>query len=305
MASPVTTGLFACLPFFFITFLLGWYTRMYRVGTPYSVRGVESANCSRCGSVPQGLGRGEPGRIGYVDHLVDSVGCVHSWVDIVATLLDRSDGVKLAENFAFGEAPPIPAADRHIQLSDTAAQFGNRKLASCKSFQVVPVALVYNSELCRAFGSRQATERRLMTIAASASAMYERDMCVQLQLTDIHTPDRNCSGESPTFGEFFFSNACGGTESLLDDFTAWARKERGSIGVNTDSLLHLFTGVPRPTNSRTIGCAWIGVVSSAQDTRLLDFLTRSSVAVLGKLVVWCRVLDLQLQHCFPDARLCS
>ena len=45
----------------------------------------------------QGLGRGEPGRIGYVDHLVDSAGCVHGWVDIVATLLDspiRGSAVK-------------------------------------------------------------------------------------------------------------------------------------------------------------------------------------------------------------------
>ena len=47
VASPVTTGLFACLPFFFLAFLLGWwYTRMYPVWgrrIPYAASNLRTA----------------------------------------------------------------------------------------------------------------------------------------------------------------------------------------------------------------------------------------------------------------------
>lgn len=186
--------------------------------------------------------------------------------DVGTTLLSfRSsdiDRAKLAENYDFGEAPPIAVSDRHKEFANSGNE-GNRRLANgdCSSYQVVPVAIVYDSPLCGVYGSHEATIRRLMTIAASASALYERDMCVQLRLTDVHSPDTRCGGDdSSTFGDFFYENACGDGESLLDDFTLWTRRERGRSGINNDSLLHYFTGVPRPTNSRSIGCAWIGVV---------------------------------------------
>ena len=43
VASPNTTGLFACLPFFFMAFVLGWYTRTVWGRIPYAASNLRTA----------------------------------------------------------------------------------------------------------------------------------------------------------------------------------------------------------------------------------------------------------------------
>lgn len=100
-----------------------------------------------------------------------------------------------------------------------------------------------------------------MTIVSSASAIYERDLCIKLELTDIFSPDKSCGGTSATFNSFDFGNACDGLTSLLGSFTMWTRTARNALRLDSDALIHYFTGVSRPTSNRVVGCAWLSVVS--------------------------------------------
>jgi len=97
-----------------------------------------------------------------------------------------------------------------------------------------------------------------MAIVASASAIYERDLCLQLQLSNIYTPDDNCGGESNTFKNFSRNFLCRGSAYMLDDFARWMTGKRDSASIDSDALVHLFTG-SKPSDA--IGCAWTGVVS--------------------------------------------
>jgi len=92
------------------------------------------------------------------------------------------------------------------------------------------------------------------------SALFEWDMCIQLQLTDVCTPD-SCGGTSNTFKNFNQDVFCSGTDYLLDDFLAWMTSKRDAAQIGSDSLVHLFTGF-KPLGANAIGCAWKGTVSS-------------------------------------------
>jgi len=92
------------------------------------------------------------------------------------------------------------------------------------------------------------------------SALFEWDMCIQLQLTDVCTPD-SCGGTSNTFKNFNQDVFCSGTDYLLDDFSAWMTSKRDAAQIGSNSLVHLFNGF-KPSGVNAIGCTWKGTVSS-------------------------------------------
>jgi Metallo-peptidase family M12 len=131
----------------------------------------------------------------------------------------------------------------------------------CDQYQIVKVAILYDSDLCSTYGSMSATRNRIITIVASASVLYEREMCVKLQLTDVYTPDTTCTRRSATSftKPFQTDSACRGDRNLLEDFTNWMIPRRNQLGIDRSALIHLFTGADKVTS--TIGCAWTGAVS--------------------------------------------
>lgn len=162
------------------------------------------------------------------------------------------NGTKI--DFDLGDAYPAMLENEKME------QGHGRRLDHCDTYRVFRVAIVYDSPLCNVYGSVRATEQHVLAIVASASAMYERDMCVKMQLTDLWSPDSRCDGVQQTFSNFEYAIPCGGTASLLGDFTDWSRSQRDRRGIHSGSLMHFFTGIPRVTS--TIGCAWTGTVSS-------------------------------------------
>lgn len=101
---------------------------------------------------------------------------------------------------------------------------------------------------------------------SSASAIYERDLCIKLELTDIVSPDDTCGAVSRVFGDFDYENPCTGQSSMLGSFTEWSRTARASQGIDSNAVIHYFTGVPRPKTNRVVGCAYLGVVRTLRQS---------------------------------------
>jgi hypothetical protein len=78
----------------------------------------------------------------------------------------------------------------NLQYRRARAEFETSSFTSfgygeCASYTIVNLAIVFDGDFCSIYGSFEETRRRIMTIVASASFHYERDMCVQLRLTNI------------------------------------------------------------------------------------------------------------------------
>jgi len=178
---------------------------------------------------------------------------------------DDIDEEKL-DNFSLTELIPPSSRDQLRRKLWTEDDDGFQKtversaLNGCSTYRVVEIAIVYDAEFCGSRGSKNKARNRIIKIVASASALFERDMCVQLQLTDVYTPD-SCGGTSNTFKNFNRDVFCGGTDYLLDDFSVWMTSKRDAAQIGSDSLVHLFTGF-KPSGANAIGCAWKGTVSS-------------------------------------------
>jgi Metallo-peptidase family M12 len=172
------------------------------------------------------------------------------------------DDEKLSNTFDLDDLE-VPASNRHRYLSSMNHLFRRNAATesfaagACDHYQIVKVAVVYDAALCSVYGSMAATRNRIISIAATASLAYERDMCVKLQLNAVYTPDSTCGGSSFT-NNFYTPSACRGDRNLLDDFTNWIQPRRNALGIDRSALIHLFTGADKVTS--TIGCAWTGGV---------------------------------------------
>jgi Metallo-peptidase family M12B Reprolysin-like len=110
-----------------------------------------------------------------------------------------------------------------------------------------------------AYGSMSATRNRLISIIASASMYYEREICVRLQIAGIYTPDASCSRNGASFTDNFNTvSACRGNDNLLADFSNWIQQRRKTFGIDANTIVHLFTGADKVTS--TIGCAYTSSV---------------------------------------------
>lgn len=136
---------------------------------------------------------------------------------------------------------------------------GDGTSSECLYFKVVKVGVVFDAEFCRKYGGKTGARSRIMLIVAAASLLYENEMCVQLQLVDIYTPDNDCSAPS-TFAPMPRSRACAGgadAESFIRYFADWMNENRGSLGLEPDAVFHAFTAFP-PRG--VLGCAYVGTV---------------------------------------------
>jgi len=195
----------------------------------------------------------------------------------------------LEENFRFGEASIFEedaegddvnellrfeqstagededAVDSNDEYQQEREYFIASSLRSCTSYQIVPLTVVFDAEFCEIYGSLAAAKSRIMTIIASASFHYERDLCVKLVISDVYSPESTCSTRnSPSFFEDFDRDfACGGgpNVSFLSKFRSWMRGNRRSLGFDSDAIIHIFSGSPPPGG--TIGCAWVGAFCSS------------------------------------------
>lgn len=207
---------------------------------------------------------------------------------LVAFTPEQVDTAKLNGFFHYGDAPPVHEDPLGLVPSgnppDTPETAGVQEPATipdangvCSSFKVIKIAIIYDSEFCGKYGSTRNAENRILAIVSSASAHYERDLCLKLQLTDIFSPDASCGRVSGAFSNFNFDIPCGGGgSSLLSDFTRWGTSNRNRLKLDPHALVHLFTG--RSPSTGTIGCAWTGVVSFITPDPLLPLTSTESSA---------------------------
>jgi len=199
------------------------------------------------------------------------------------------------QEYSYGEAalPSWPALEEDStrrtltqQQRDLLPKFvyrrGDRSSAECTYFKVVNLAIVYDAEFCQHYGSAAAARNRIVAVVASASLYYERDMCVKLRLTDIYTPDTTCRSPSSTFGGFTRSRLCGSVlPHFLNDFSTWMSRTRRSLGINSNSLVHLMTGSASPDGK--LGCAWLGTMCWNSFSYGIEYMTfrENNVATQG------------------------
>ncbi|CAB9497651.1 expressed unknown protein [Seminavis robusta] len=144
----------------------------------------------------------------------------------------------------------------------------------CASYTVVNLAIVYDGDFCSIHGGFEDTRRRIMTIVASASFHYERDMCVQLKLTDIATPEVACSPHSSVFEDYDREDSCGSDSSFLTQFSNLMRDSRDSLQFDPDATVHMFTGHSPPDG--TIGCAFVGSFCNSDYGYGVEYMSFSS-----------------------------
>ena len=149
----------------------------------------------------------------------------------------------LSSDYRAGREPFV--ASSSFSISSVAAATAN----GCESYRVVNVAVVFDAEFCALYGGYEASQRRIMTIVASASVHYERDMCVQLKLTDIYTPETTCSRGSSIFRQYNRQFPCGGSGSFLSSFARFMRRQRKSAELDEDATIHMFSGVDPPAGT--------------------------------------------------------
>ena len=193
--------------------------------------------------------------------------------DVLISFTNRDlDNNKFGTIFDLDEVDPPNRRHRHVRrildaisTSVSEANTDDSTVASaCSEFQIVKIAVVYDASLCSAYGSMAATRNRIISIVASASLYYERELCTKLQLVDIYTPDTSCSSSSSASftNQFNTESACRGDSNLLDDFSNWIRSRRNAIGIDSNAIVHLLTGADKVTS--TIGCAFTSSVRSQQ-----------------------------------------
>jgi Metallo-peptidase family M12 len=183
------------------------------------------------------------------------------------------------------------------------SSFTSLGYGTCDSYTLVKVAIVFDGDLCSIYGSFEAARRRIMTIVASASFHYERDMCVQLQLTDISmwwsrshlagcfiqlclttclsfillsivTPDKSkCSPTSSFFEGYNRNDACATSDSFLTQFTKLMIANRGPLRFDEDATVHMFTGFAPPGG--TIGCAYVASFCNNEYTYGVEYMSFS------------------------------
>ena len=182
--------------------------------------------------------------------------------DVLISFTSRDlDDSKFGAMFDLDEAdlPNIPnRRNRHVRR--ILEEIPTSVATACREFRIVKVAIVYDASLCSAYGSMAATRNRIITIVASASLYYERELCTKLQLADIYTPDTSCSSSSAASftKQFNTASACRGDSNLLSDFSDWIRQRRNAIGIDNNAIVHLLTGADKVTS--TIGCAFTSSV---------------------------------------------
>lgn len=210
--------------------------------------------------------------------------------------LNHLDEFSLQSSYVFGEAPSLPSdrlRGRNL-LPKFVYRRGDGTSSECTYFKVVRVALLYDGDFCKYYGSSTAARNRIMAVFASASLYYERDLCVKLQLTYLGSPD-GCAGPSQTFKNFRRDAACGTQSSnFLSDFSAWIRSRRSAMGINSNSLVHLLTGYP-PNNM--LGCAWRGTLCSSAWSYGVEYPAFNQNNIVTQSIVMAHEIGVRMLDC--------
>ena len=134
---------------------------------------------------------------------------------------------------------------------------GDGTSEECDAFYVIPLTIFFDADFCQLYNGELLTAvSSVQTIVAVASLYFENNLCARLKLTGIYWDTTSCNPADSAFSDFN-REQCG---SYLDDFTAYAEAERGGLGIDSSSYIHLFTGLPL---SGSLGCSWFpGVCGS-------------------------------------------
>lgn len=175
-----------------------------------------------------------------------------------------------------------PPVEEVVDLPPFIYTSGDGTSSDCPYFKVIKVGIVYDAEFCTKYTNSAGARSHIMLIVATASAFYENDMCIQLQLTDIYSPDDDDCSAPSTFESFPRHRACGSgstSETFIRYFRDWAETNRESIGFDPVSTIHAFTGFP---HRGVLGCAYIGTVCQYPDYAYgVDYMTTDNLSSQG------------------------
>jgi hypothetical protein len=125
---------------------------------------------------------------------------------------------------------------------------GDGTSAECTSFKLVPVSIVFDSEFCQLYNGNVAEAvASIQTIVATASIFYENDLCTRLIITGISTD--TCNNADSVYATHNKTKC----SRYLSDFTSYMMQNRDNIGIDGNSIVHMFTG---HSLEGTLGCAW-------------------------------------------------
>jgi Metallo-peptidase family M12 len=163
--------------------------------------------------------------------------------------------------YHYGEAQPVEDGDggavrtRYLRsLKDQVEQqLGERGLQAgpCPSFQVIEIAIAFESRFCSFFGGSVPATNIVQTIIAETSAKYGQ-FCKKVSLSHL---EGHCNQAIDPYFNMFSGNVCSGDVNLLDQFRTFWTDNRQSI---RRDVAHLFHAFAHPSSQ--VGCAFTGVV---------------------------------------------
>ena len=175
---------------------------------------------------------------------------------------DDTDSEKLSE-FSFGESEVVGVQDRFLRSLDNSVRERVRKTkrslaVTCESFDLIELAVAYEHLFCDAFGGPVQANAVVQAIVADISLKYQQEgLCTKVSLSHL---DGNCDANDDPYAVVFETNGnenaiCGNPISQLRIFQDYWRNNKSNV---RRDAAHLFHGYPHST--RTIGCAYIGVL---------------------------------------------
>ncbi|CAB9499261.1 expressed unknown protein [Seminavis robusta] len=161
-----------------------------------------------------------------------------------AEVVDSGEAVRkrLLRSTKLAIEEQIPVGERHLQTT-------------CQAYDVIEVAVVYESRFCNFFGGPSSSNNIVQTIIAETSVKYQQ-FCKKVSMSYI---EGHCNSATDPYFSMFSGSVCGDSGSLLTQFRNYWRAERQGIPRDTAHLFHAFT---HPAS--TIGCAYIGALCSSQ-----------------------------------------
>jgi hypothetical protein len=163
------------------------------------------------------------------------------------------------KQFNYGDAPEVNERRRNQralrQIEETVnAQVGDhnnqkhRGLSGCPLFQILDVAIAYESNFCSKLGGSSGAEAAILDVVALANEQYE-SLCLRVQVGHL---EGYCGGGDP-YSDMVGGDVC--SSGLLGDFKEFWKRNRQNVGRTVAHLFHGYTSA-----SNILGCAYRGTL---------------------------------------------
>lgn len=130
------------------------------------------------------------------------------------------------KQFNYGE-PPAPGMEYRLlqEVKERVASSDrfNRNLAVCSSYDIIKVAIAYESRFCSKSGGSQGAYNAVVDVVAQASIKYE-ELCAKVQISHL---EGYCDSATDPYYNMFAGDICGTAGSVLTQFKDYWVRRRG------------------------------------------------------------------------------